>query len=188
MQQKRETSAKTHIEKSEPYYVNTRLQWFILCRRSMGSLLRWLKSSSTKVKNLPDFNWEWFLLCGYIHIAMIFNLQTARDRNLPNQTTRLSSPLFSSPFSCCSSLWFKLHFGKSCNSSAATYGNKTENGEFRFLERNYWSVFLKNMVWYWWSEAFVKPSVLVCFSVTCKEVCFILLSADTLCFKGKRPL
>lgn len=163
------------------YVNNTWLQQFILCRRSMGSLLHWLKSYSTKVKNLQEFNWEWFPLCTCIHIPVILNLQAMRDEFSMSDYEIFFFPFFLFTFFLLFTLWFKLHFGRSCDR------NKTEIGEFRFW-KGPTSLSLKDGMWYWWSEAFVKLSVLVCFSVTCKEICFISVSHDTVCVKCKRPV
>lgn len=64
-----------------------------------------------------------------IRIPMIFTFQSIRDLSLGYQNLGL---LFS--FFLLFALWFKLQFGRNCNSSAITPGNET-NWQIHALER-----------------------------------------------------
>lgn len=71
---------------------NTWLQWFVVCRRSMGSLLHWLKSSFTKVRDLQYLSRNVFL---YVHTFTFLSCFTSRQREV---WSSISDWYFFSPF------------------------------------------------------------------------------------------
>lgn len=143
----------------------------------MGSLLRWLKSSFTKVKHLQEFNREW-------RDAFIYPLYLLSSQ-LEIWVLDIKIWDFSSAFSCF------LHFDSNCSSGGTLtvvhlLSEVKQIGEF-MLWKGPTSLLLKGRLWYWWAEVFIKLSILMC-CITFREVCIMSMNADTVCVKSKKSI